>query len=363
MIDPSSFSLKHIRSLQKRTKRDPALLERTLFAFGVLEALARAEMPFIFQGGTSLLLLLDRPRRISTDIDVVVNPGTDVEKYLVKTAEIFPFTSKEEQVRAGRSGITKRHFKFFYDSPVGDRSLYILLDVLYEKSAYAATTICPIANSLLMTSEPLSEVVVPTLECMAAGKLTAFAPHTTGIPFGIDKELEIIKQFYDIAVLVECIDDLAPVRSTYQRAFTAETKYRALDAVWQDGLIDTIKACVCIMGKGTYDTDEFPLFMRGIDAIKSHVFDGKYSGEVAVVQACAVMYLAASLLVGSPRLEPITNIENYRKVTIDDPRLNRLAYIRKLDLRAYAHLVEAIKLCSNSPYASHASRFATRLPQ
>ena len=71
MIQPISFSEEHIRELQKTSKRDPVLLERAVYAFGLLEALARVGMPFIFKGGTCLMLLMNRPRRLSTDIGLV----------------------------------------------------------------------------------------------------------------------------------------------------------------------------------------------------------------------------------------------------------------------------------------------------
>jgi hypothetical protein len=100
--------------------------------------------------------------------------------------------------------------------------------------------------------------------------------------------------------------------------------------------------------KGTYERDEFPLFMKGIDVIKGHIFDGRYSGEIAAIQACTVMHMAAALLVGPPRLEPIINVGDYRNATIDDARLGKLSYIRKLDLRGYARLVEAVKLLGNA---------------
>lgn len=50
MIQPISFAEEHIRELQKTSKRDPVLLERAVYAFGLLEALARVGMPFIFNG-------------------------------------------------------------------------------------------------------------------------------------------------------------------------------------------------------------------------------------------------------------------------------------------------------------------------
>lgn len=67
MLLKENFSEEYIRSLQKDSKRDPVLLERTVYAFGLLEALARVRMPFIFKGGTCLMMLMDKPRRLSTD--------------------------------------------------------------------------------------------------------------------------------------------------------------------------------------------------------------------------------------------------------------------------------------------------------
>ena len=64
------------------------------------------------------MLLLPSPKRLSTDIDIVVEPGTDVDGFIEKAGSIFPFTSMTEQERKGKNDIVKRHFKFSYDSPM-----------------------------------------------------------------------------------------------------------------------------------------------------------------------------------------------------------------------------------------------------
>ena len=58
MITKDNFSEEHIRQIQNENKRDPLLIERTLFAFGLLEALVKVGLSFTFKGGTSLMLLL-----------------------------------------------------------------------------------------------------------------------------------------------------------------------------------------------------------------------------------------------------------------------------------------------------------------
>lgn len=74
MLSKDNFNIEHMIDLRNKSKRDPGLLEKVLYAFGLLEALRRVELPFIFKGGTSLLLILDKPRRLSTDVDIIVDP-------------------------------------------------------------------------------------------------------------------------------------------------------------------------------------------------------------------------------------------------------------------------------------------------
>lgn len=102
MIDKKIYDLDYIRELQARYKTDPGLLERVLYAFGLLEALVKVGMKFTFKGGTSLMLLLDHPIRLSTDIDIIVDPGTDVESYIEQAGTISPFCERKRiSVRGG----------------------------------------------------------------------------------------------------------------------------------------------------------------------------------------------------------------------------------------------------------------------
>ena len=149
MLTKENFNESHIRMLQKQSKKDPALLERVVFAFGLLEAIRRVEMPFIFKGGTCLILLLKHPMRLSTDIDIVVEPDTDVDTYISKASTIFPFKQCEEQVRVGRNNIEKRHFKFTYQSPITGKDIYILLDILFAENPYTKVVDCEIRMEVM----------------------------------------------------------------------------------------------------------------------------------------------------------------------------------------------------------------------
>ena len=203
MLTKENFNESHIRMLQKQSKKDPALLERAVFAFGLLEAIRRVEMPFIFKGGTCLILLLKHPMRLSTDIDIIVAPDTDVDTYISKASTIFPFKQCEEQVRIGKNSMEKRHFKFTYQSPITGKDIYILLDILFAENPYTKVVDCEIRNDLLLTEPEYLLVKTPDINCILGDKLTAFAPHTTGIPLNVKKDMEVMKQMYDVGALLE----------------------------------------------------------------------------------------------------------------------------------------------------------------
>lgn len=215
MITKDTFAENHIRELQANSRRDPVLLERAVYAFGLLEALARVEMPFIFKGGTCLMLLMESPRRLSTDIDIIVEPDTNLDEYLEKASEIFPFQKVEEQKCVGKNNIVKRHFKFTYDSPINNKPFYILLDVLFEENHYAETIKKEIRNDLLLTEPEYLNVNIPSANCILADKLTAFAPHTTGIPLGVGKDMEVMKQLYDVISLLDIFTGCDKILPTY----------------------------------------------------------------------------------------------------------------------------------------------------
>ena len=57
MLLSENYTAEYILRLREETGADPSILERTVFAFGLLEAIRSVGMPFIFKGGTSLLVI------------------------------------------------------------------------------------------------------------------------------------------------------------------------------------------------------------------------------------------------------------------------------------------------------------------
>lgn len=345
MLRQENFSENHIRELQMSSHRDPILLERAVYAFGLLEALVRVGMPFVFKGGTSLMLLMDPPRRLSTDIDIIAEPGTDLDAYLGKASEIFPFKDVAEQKRFGKNNIEKRHFKFTYDSPINNRPFYILLDVLFEHNHYAELTRKEIRSDLLLTEPPFLTVSLPSVNCILADKLTAFAPHTTGIPLNVGKDMEVIKQFYDVAALLDVFTDFEPIGPTYKQIASAELAYRGIESGYTDCLWDTFNAALCIAARGKVNKEEYPLYVKGIRDLRGHIYAENYSPEIAAVRAARVMYTAACLLTDAG-FQKVEDPDAFLDKTLSHEKLASLRYLRKVNPEAYAYTVKTDKLLS-----------------
>jgi len=348
MISPETFSADHIRRIQKQSRRDPALIERSIFALGLLEAIVRTGLPFVFKGGSALMLLMDRPRRFSTDIDIVVAPDVEVKRYLDTAVTIWPFIGIKEQFRNVVAQIEKRHFKFIFASPLTNREYAILLDVLFEENPYSTTVEKNINNELLIIKDPDVNVLMPNVNCIIADKLSAFAPHTTGIRYNVDKEMEIIKQLYDIAVLLDYVDNFAEVKNNYINIANTEIKYRGIDATPEDALRDAINTAVCVAGRGLYNPDEYILLKKGISNISNHIYSEIFNGEVAVQRACMVMYLTAAIITNQARLPDLKDDDYYLSMLLHTKDYNKLGYIRKMDSLAYKYLFEAIEMLSTN---------------
>lgn len=186
MIHPDSRTLAWIeQAASDNHVRDIALVEKTIRAFSLLEALVRSECPLIFKGGTAEMLHLKSAKRLSIDIDIICPPGTQIEDYLNVYSSEYGFGDVELVERVSRTNVPKKHAKYYYQVsyPVGNRREKILLDVLFEENQYSQLVSLPIESPFLKTEGEPVMVNLPSYQDMLGDKLTAFAPHTTGIPF------------------------------------------------------------------------------------------------------------------------------------------------------------------------------------
>lgn len=297
MIENKCFTKEWIEQKRRGLGRvDPALLEKCIYAMELLCGLTGAGMPFVFKGGTSLILLIKNFRRLSIDIDIVTGiPRSEYELILEEIGKTAPFLDYAEDKRGDRGLPRRTHFKFAYHSVVSKRKDYVLLDILEEKNMYPETKVIAIAPSFIELPRRVS-VRMPTAECILGDKLTAFAPNTIGIRYKQKAEMQIIKQLFDVGELFAVADDMNQVRLSYEAIAAAEIGYRKNAFTRDQALADTFDTGVrlCLMGlKGTTSGHETVALQRGIKRIESHLVNTSFNLPEAKIAASRAALLAA----------------------------------------------------------------------
>lgn len=303
MIQEITFTKEWIQKISNeynrgKKKAKPALIEKATKALHLLEQLTLTNLKFIFKGGTALLLLLDEMHRFSIDIDIIIENNKNEQDMDVVLSQVVDksrvFNRFEENVRKDNKEISKAHYKIFYTSALDGTENYVLLDILHEKSHYAEVVEKAIDCKLIACSKPVRYVKIPSADCILGDKLTAFVPNTTGIPYGKNKELEIIKQLFDVANLFNKMKSVEIVGEMFKLMAQQELVYRELDKelTYQDVLDDIFQTARIIGERGRIEKPFFALLQTGVRTIKDYIFSKNFIVETAVNSASKAAYLS-----------------------------------------------------------------------
>ena len=294
------------------------------------------------------MLHLDTSRRLSIDVDIVCPPGTDIREYLGQYGNEYGFTEAKEIERNSRTDVPKTHAEYRYavTYPSGRPVDKILLDVLYEDIHYSELVPLPIKSILLkQTGDPVM-VKCPSLKDMLGDKLTAFAPHTTGIPFfknGDECFMEIMKQLYDVSSILDRIDDLTEVRKTYSEIVPIELGYRSMDYLSElDVLADTYNCAMNICYRGALDKTEFGYYADGARRVNSFIIPENYNADIAIRDAAKVAYLVRLIQTGKDEVKHYKpeKDDELAGALIQNQSLNKLNRIKKISLEAFFYFLE-----------------------
>lgn len=290
---------------------DPGLLEKSVYALTLLGHLGESGLPFMFKGGTSMLLHLPDIRRLSIDIDIV-SPASDdeINRVVGDIGKTKPFIRAEENIRQ-ESGTRqrlpqRRHFKFWFASeraPLGEA--FVLLDVVQEAHCPHETTTLPIRTSFLTPDREI-RVRLPTIESLLGDKLTAFAPTTTGVPVrwpdGKEGEvMQVAKQLFDIGTLFEHSTDFAQIARVYDGVQAQEAGYRGNAHTREQTLTDTINACLGVTALRPAHHAVFPdapLILDGFRKLGGHLVQSPFNEGHRRIMAARAGVLAAHLRAG-----------------------------------------------------------------
>lgn len=285
---------------------DPVLLEKTIHAFALLDALAAHGLEFVFKGGTSLLLRLPHIRRLSIDADIYCQePPEKLNPLLNEISRTKPFTRMTEDDRGELRIPARRHLKFFY-TPIDSNNPapFVLLDVVHERNVYPKVERVPLRLPFI---ESNASLLVPTVEGLLGDKLTAFGPNTTGIALNAHRTMQFMKQVFDIGELFNVAADLPAVKAAYAQVFAAENGYRGGQFTLAKGLQDSFDTAYLIAQVGFANAPQdgrCHLIEAGRKQIASHLVGVKFRREEMKIAAAKAALLATALSAETPPTFP-----------------------------------------------------------
>ncbi|MDR0863481.1 MAG: nucleotidyl transferase AbiEii/AbiGii toxin family protein [Candidatus Symbiothrix sp.] len=351
MIQPESRSIEWLHKVATENNfTNITMIEKTIRAFSLLESLALSGYPFVFKGGTALMLHLNSSKRLSIDIDIICPPETDIEQYLSKNADKYGFIDIKLVGRKTSHHVPKSHAKFYYQVTYNTNSATdcILLDVLFEDTHYKNIVQLPIESKFLKTDGEKVFVNVPSIADMLGDKLTAFAPNTTGIPYYKGEKMcsmEIIKQLYDIASLFDISNDLTVTSDTFHKFASVELAYRNLNQNDITQVLDDIfNTSLCISLRGIIEPEYFALLQNGIKRIQDFIFSERYDIDSAIINASKTAYLATLLKHNLTKIEKYADYQQVTNLTISTPFNTKLNKLKKSNPEAFFYWWKAFEI-------------------
>ena len=346
MISVESLHPDWINSKRAEFHADPIIIEKVIRALILLENLKTSKLDFIFKGGTSLMLMIQEPRRFSIDIDIIIeNKDQSIEDVLDKVVSATDFIKWEEHKRKVKSTIEKRHFKLFYSTiseQAGDTN-NILLDIVYEENPYIDVQESDVSHFLVIEEGDPIKVTTPTLGAILGDKLTAYGPETTGVP--LTKPKEVLKQIYDVASILDRIPSLDSVKENFINVAEGELAYKGLDPENFQVIIDDIISCSYnYCSHGRVDEEVFKMMQTGVKQLTSFIYGEKFREPQAQIDVAKASYIAKQIEKNQ------TNIERFDKTTdmttwkITDHNYSALNKLKKHNLEAFHYWYHTLEV-------------------
>lgn len=340
------FLEKTIKNLKKENpSADIQLLEKTIGALYLVESLVNSGLDFIFKGGTSLVLLLDEIKRFSVDVDIITEESKEnVKKILGNIVEKQDlFIRVEENVRENSASqrMELQHYKCFFNSVIDNSEKYILLDVAYESNKYPKVIEKKIQNDKLKVESNLI-VKVPSIESILGDKLTVLAPKTTGISYNSNKELELMKQLYDVDKLFNEAEEMIEIRESFINIANREINYRKLREITYEDVLDDIEdfAKEIIFMQDKVKLEKISIGMRKIANFR---LEKKFLIDKEVMLAASKLKYLVYLIKNNE-----TKIDKYGNTDIQNADIlkeykKRLKVIQKINEEAYYYIIKSLE--------------------
>ena len=341
MISEECLTIEWINTASAQNNNvDKILVEKAIRALRLLEGLVEENVEFVFKGGTSLMLLLESTKRLSIDIDIIIENKVDLKKQFGNIVKKKGFTRFELQERGKSSHIDKAHYKFYYKPAhkTAQEDEYILLDIVFQNPLYNSVVKTAIVSPFVNQEGDAIMVITPDIDNILGDKLTAFAPETTGIPYergGLSMSMEIIKHLYDIGSIFDACSNFKSTKEAFKEFALEQLKDREIDEdifLVTDDIYDTALT-ICTRGKS--GKAKFAELREGIRKVNSYIFSENYHIEKAITDASKAAYLAALIKFDKSDIQRFSDAKEVKDWVIEQPFNTRLNKLKKSNSEAF----------------------------
>ncbi|MBD3316270.1 MAG: hypothetical protein GF344_10820 [Chitinivibrionales bacterium] len=275
-----AFEKKHIE--QHRFDASPALAEQAVHCLELVAELSDAGLSYQFKGGNSLLLILDKPRRFSIDVDIATDESRErIEECLDTIIDCYGvFRRWDKRAHRTKPWLPIASYYLFFDSHFAvPKETHIMLDAQLRRSPYR-TELKPVVCGELYAAPVKAEL--PFASSIIGDKLLTLGPNTLGIPVGKGKEAQRLKHVYDVSVLLGRNPALEDIRVSLTGCLAHENEIQESTIGLEEVLRDTLDYCGATAKCGvppSFDTGDSALHENalGLNAFAGHLFSGDYT--------------------------------------------------------------------------------------
>lgn len=346
-IKNRKFLEESINELKKTNpKADIQLLEKTIGALYLVESLVNSGLNFVFKGGTSLVLLLNEIKRFSVDVDIITEEDKETVneciKRIIESQNLFTKYEENKRNNSASKRMELEHYKFFFNSVTDNSEKYILLDVAYESNKYPETINKNIECLKLNVS---SEYIVklPSVESILGDKLTVLAPNTTGIHYNSDKELELMKQLYDVDKLFNEAEYIDIVKKSFINIANREIKYRKLKEITNEDVLEDIRDfCIDTILQNNIENQHD--VNTGMKKLQGFIIENKFRREQEVLTAVGkVLYLMKLIKNNENKIERYSKESKLKDIAIPEKFRKILKKMNNYNEEAYYYILKSFE--------------------
>ena len=348
MIDyKTSLDKQNVIKIVGNDHNKQSIYERFVYSMVLLDQLDSLlnGYHYTFKGGTSLLLIFKNNSRFSIDIDISMNEkefdnrNTLLDIFKRKIEAPFIDVVLEEWRSHSNRNIKAAHYRFGYKAQYSTKEQYVLLDIVFQDNSINTSSI-DVSHPLLASVGKNNKVNTINIDDLLGDKLTAVGPNTIGIrydsknQFGRPKGVEIVKQLFDCAFLINNYSSFDRVVEIYKEICLFQIKYCGDSGLTIPLCIaDAISLCELILSNGkSRKKDDYNILIHGLEGFNFYKF-----GNVITfydLQKCAfdiLLFLLDFYKEVTPQTKKENPLDYYVRTSIDKRELLLLVGKKKVE--------------------------------